>query len=208
MTLKGAAAVAAELRAIPWSALLGPAALGALLLAVTTAGVMGGPSAELWWLALGSIAAGLAACLDEPAAAVTAACPVPRRRRTGARMLVVLVVLAAWALSAWAVDGVHQLSGPSLAVTGIGLLLGTVAAADVTRRAGRWEPGTALAPAVLLLVVSGLLFHPGWGDTLLLQAQRVPDSSPWPLPWLVVTLVAIATLWLTSADPLARRPSR
>ena len=191
-----------ELRAVAWSQVLGPVAVGAALLALTSAGAMGGPQPELVWLGLGALALGAGACLDDPAADVTAACPTGRRRRTVERLAIPVVIVAGWCAFAVAVDGVHGLSGTALALTGSGVVLAAVAASDVLRRLGTDEPGAIVGGVTLLLVVACLLFQP-FGDLLVLQGY--PDRGSAPALWLVGSVVALISLGWTSADPAGRR---
>ena len=190
-----------ELRAVAWTQVLGPVAVGAALLALTSAGAMGGPQPEFLWLGLGALALGAGACLDDRAAAVTAACPTGRRRRTAQRLAVPAVIVAGWCVFAAAVDGVHGLSGTALALTGSGVVLAAVAASDVLRRLGTDEPGAIVGGAALLLVVVCLLFQP-FGDLLVLQAY--PDRGSAPALWLVGSVLAVTSLGWTTADPAGR----
>lgn len=191
-----------ELRALAWSQVVGPVAVGAALLALTAAGAMGGPQPELVWLGLGSLALAAGACLDDPAAGVTAACPTGRRRRTAERMAVPVVIAAGWCAFAASLDDVHGFSGPALALTGVGLVLASVAASDVLRRLGTDEPGAIVGSTTLGLVL-GCLFLQPFGHVLVLQA--FPDRGSAPGLWTVVSLLAVVSLGCTSADPGARR---
>jgi hypothetical protein len=163
---------------------------------------MGGPRPELVWLGLGSLALAASACLDDPAAGLTAACPTGRRRRTAERLLVPVTIAAGWCTFAAALDDVHGFSGPALALTGVGLLLASVAASDVLRRLGTDEPGAVVGTAVLLLVLVCLLFQP-FGTVLVLQA--FPDRGSLPGLWTLVSVLAVVSIGCTSADPAARR---
>lgn len=193
--------IAPELRAVAWSQVLGPVALGAALLALTSAGAMGGPQAELVWLGLGALALGAGACLDDPAAGVTAACPTGRRRRTVERLAAPAVIVAGWCTFAAWIDDVHAFSGPALALTGTGVVLAAVAASDVLRRLGTDEPGAVVGGAALLLVLTCLLFQP-FGDVQVLQAH--PDRGSAPALWLVGSVLAVTSLGWTSSEPAGR----
>jgi hypothetical protein len=133
---------------------------------------------------------------------VTAACPVGRRRRTAERLVVPVTIAAGWCLFTASLDGIHGFSGSALALTGVGLVLASVAASDVLRRLGTDEPGSLVGAATLLLVLGCLLFQP-FGHVLVLQA--FPDRGSLPGLWTVVSLLAVVSLGCTSADPAARR---
>ena len=195
------AVITHELRAVAWSQVLGPVAVGAALLALTSAGAMGGPQQELVWLGLGALALGAGACLDDPAAGVTAACPTGRRRRTVERLAVPVVVVAGWCTFAAWIDDIHAFSGPALALTGTGVVLAAVAASDVLRRLGTDEPGAVVGGAALLLVLTCLLFQP-FGDVLVLQGY--PDRGSAPALWLVGSVLAVTSLGWTSSEPAGR----
>ncbi len=158
-----------ELRAIAWGHVIGPVVVGTTLLALTAAGLLDGPQPTFLWLGLGALILGVVACLDEPAAMVTGACPATRRRRTVERLLAAVPVVVGWCVLAGFVDGVNGLSGSALARTGTGSLLAAIAAADVLRRLGVDEPGPVVGSVSLLGVLGCLLFQP-FGGVVVLQA--------------------------------------
>ena len=112
-----------------------------------------------------------------------------------------VVVVASWCAFATTLDGVHHLSGTSLALTGAGVVLAAVAASDVLRRLGTDEPGAVVGGATLLMIVTCLLFQP-FGDVQVLQAY--PDRGSAPALWLVGSILAVTSLGWTTADPAGR----
>lgn len=187
-----------ELRALPWSRVVGPIVVGAALIALTSAGLMDGPAPPFVWLGLGSLVLGVGCCLDDPSAMVTAACPATRRRRTVERMIVPLVVATWWCLFAVLVDGVNGLSGTSVALTGTGAILATLATADWLRRLGVDQPGSVIGSVTLLGLVGCLLFQP-FGDVVVLQAYEDRGSAGYL--WVAASLVACLSLLWSTSDP-------
>lgn len=197
-----------ELRVVPSTPVLGPVVVGTLLLAATSAGMLGGPGPPLLWLGLASLAAGTAFVLDEPAAAVVAATPRTRRSRTAQRLAVTAVVLTGWivfaAVVAAADDREPAVSPTALVVVGTGLILVTAACTDLMRRMGLDEPGAAVGTTVVAVVLGGMIFQP------LLPGGLVPldaYASPARMEafWGVLASCALVSLWWSSADQGARR---
>jgi hypothetical protein len=196
------AVILPELRALAWSQVVGPVAVGAALLTLTSAGALGGPQPDLVWLGLGALATAGGACLDDPAANITEACPMGRRHRSFERLVVPVVIAAGWCAFTAGLDGVHGFSGPSLARTGVGLMLSAVAASDLLRRNGIDQPGAIVGSATLGLVLGCLFFQP-FGDLLVLQGYA--ERGSFPGLWTVASLLAVVSFACTSADPARRR---
>jgi hypothetical protein len=184
----------ALLRAAPWRALVGLATVGSVLgvLGFAVGGATGVRCLQLMLVLLG----GAAACsLDDAAASVVAACPVPHWRRVAARSAPVLaqVLVAAGWLSLWAlrseVDARLALELVGCAALGFG-------AALVARQ---WldEPGDLVASSLILALVGVLLIDP-LDRALALFALEGHPHRTW-LSWGVV-LVASA-LALTAGVP-------
>ena len=186
-----------ELRAIAWGHVIGPVVVGTTLLAFTTAGLLDGPQPTFLWLGLGALILGVVACLDEPAAMVTGACPATRRRRTVERLLAASPVVVGWCVLAGLVDGVNGLSGSALALTGTGSLLAAIAAADVLRRLGVDEPGPVVGSVALLGLLGCLLFQPIGGLVVLQAYDDLGSTALWP----AVLVMSIAVLAWSTNDP-------
>lgn len=187
-----------ELRAMAVTDVVLPMAVGTGLLGLGLAGVLGGPAPPLLWLGLAGLALGVAPCLDDPAAAVTAAAPLSERRRRMQRLTVLVLVVAGWCAYAWLVDGRERLSGPHLLLTGCGVLVGVAAAASTMRRLGHAQPGAAVGPLAVVLIVSCLLFQPLPGDVVVLQAYAGQSQ---PAAWIGLVALCLAVLWWSSGDP-------
>jgi hypothetical protein len=179
------------LRAAPWRALLGLATAAAVLGAAAVA-LGGGTGARCLQLVLVLVGAAAACCLDEPAAAVVDACPVPRRSRLGARALASLLpaVPATLSLAGWAARE------PFTWLFGLELLgctvLGLTAAALARRR---WaEPGEVVCPATALALLCTVLVDPLGRRVLLfplaLSSPRAVETWAVALGACVVALLA------------------
>ncbi|MPV37361.1 hypothetical protein [Georgenia subflava] len=199
-----------ELRAVPWRAVGGQALVAGVLL-VAAVGLRESVGDVLVWLGLGVLAAAAASGLDEPSAAVVAPTPTGRRRRTAQRLLVPAVLAGCWLASTTvlvAVAGGGTLSWPALAVTGLGVLLVAVAAADGMRRLGHDEPGAPVAMVVLAVVLGLVVLQPLPGGLVVLQAYEFPGRSA--VLWAVLGAAAVTALWWSTVDPgaLSRRRRR
>ncbi|HUR51294.1 MAG TPA: hypothetical protein VMZ11_04140 [Mycobacteriales bacterium] len=161
------------LRAAPWPALLALSTAGAVT-GVLASALQGAPALRLLQCALVLLGAAGACALDDPAAAVTAACPVSRARQVAARvgaatvpLLVGTALLAGWSLGKQ-VDRllVVQLTGCWL--LGLGLA--------VLARLRLDEPAELVAAAMLMLLLT-TMFVDAVGSRLVLfplggQLQR------------------------------------
>lgn len=176
------------LRAVPWPALLALTGAGA---ATGAAAVALGPSGS----ALPTLEAGLAllggaaACaLDEPAAAVVAACPTSRSRQLLVRALGVWLPLAAGALMvmAWwvrtAVDRVLLLELVGCCVLGFALA--------ALARARYDEPGEVVAVGLVLLMLTAVLIAPV-GQRLALFATAAPTDRVVATWWVLLGASAL-----------------
>ncbi len=181
-----------ELRTLAVTDIVLPLLVGAALLALSTAGLLGGPSPTLVWLGLSGFALAAAPSLDDLAAPVTAAVPVSGRRRLAQRLVVPALVIAVWGGFAAAVDGVNSLSGVRIFLTGAGLVCAVVATCAVLRRSGHDHPGAAVGSLALLFVISCVLFEPFVADVALLQAY---DAQPTRGLWPCAMVISALTLW-------------
>lgn len=184
------------LRAAPWRGLLGLTATGAALGALGLA-LGNGAGLTVVQLALVVLGSAAACALDEPAAAVVAACPLPRTQwvlsRGGAAAPALAVggalVTAWWARTA--VDGVLLLEGAGPWVAGFALA--------VLARRRLDEPAEVVAPPLVLTLVGVLLWNPlhRWVD-LFPSGPGLRTAAGW---WCVV---GAAVLGLALAVPERR----
>lgn len=189
------------LRAAPWRAVLGLSAVGGVTGAVAV-GVHGGPALVLLQLAL-VLLGGAAACpLDEPAAAVVSACPVPRARQVLVRAVVAAVavvvgggeVLAWWARNH--VDRVLLLELAGCWVLGFALA--------VLARTRLDEPAEAAGSGVVLVLLTVLLVNP-IGRRLVLfpdDAHLARGVRTW---WVVLVGCAVAVVAVVRDRHWARK---
>lgn len=179
------------LRAAPWRALLGLTATGAGLGA---AGLALGSGAGLIVVQLALVVLGSAAAcsLDEPAAAVVTACPLPRaywvlsRAAAAAPSLVAggALVTAWWARSA--VDAVLLLEGAGPWAAGFALALLARRRLD--------EPADVVAPPFVLVLVAVLLWNPlhRWVDLFPLGPGLRTAAGWWCVVGAAVACLALA----------------
>jgi hypothetical protein len=145
------------LRAVSWRALLGLTAAGGATGALAVL-LRSGPSLTVLQLSMVLIGAAAACALDEPAAAVVAACPVRRSTQVVLRAAAALVAVAVGAvdlLGWWArssVDRVLLLELVGCWVLGFALA--------VLARVRLDEPAEAVASGVALALLSILLIAP------------------------------------------------
>ena len=186
-TLLGAAAVA------------GVAAVLALVLRPTPL-----PPLTMHLAQLG-LAGAAAFLLDDPAAELTGVAPPPLWRRRAPRVVVGLTAVAA----AWVVVLLASVGAPRGALSlEIGVLVvAALAASSVVASRGEPEPGTTVAPTVLLaglapVLVVGLLGRPVFLSD---AGQVVPQGLT--TGWVVAGVVAAVVLIVSCRDPAAgRRP--
>jgi hypothetical protein len=178
------------LRAVSWRALLGLSAAGGVTGALAVL-LHDGPSLLVLQLSMVLVGAAAACALDEPAAAVVAACPVPRSTQVLLRAAAALVAVAVGAadLVAWwartSVDRVLLLELLGCWVLGFALA--------VLARVRLDEPAEAVASAVALALLSTLLVAPV-GRRLVLfpdDDQLARGVRTW---WLVLTGCAVGLL--------------
>lgn len=189
------------LRAVPWSALLALTGVGA----ATGAGALAlaSPGTALVTLEAGTaLLGGAAACaLDEPAAAVVAACPVRRSRQLLVRALAAalpLLVGAALVLG-WAArvstDRVLLLEVVGCCV--LGFALATLS------RARYDEPAEVVVPPLVLLFLTALLSAPV-GRHVPLFSSVAPGHRVVVTWWLVLGCCAVALLAVVRERPWHR----
>jgi hypothetical protein len=145
------------LRAVSWRALLGLTAAGGATGAVAVVS-HSGPSLMLLRLSMVLLGAAAACALDEPAAAVVAACPVRRSTHVLLRAAAALVALAvgtAELLAWWARSSLDRVL--LLELVGCWVLGLSVA---VVARSRMDEPAEVAAPGLALGLMSVLLIGP------------------------------------------------
>jgi hypothetical protein len=192
------------LRGVDWAVLLGGSAAGAGVLAGCVAAGAGGPPLTYVRLALVALAAAAAFVLDEPAAAAVDAVPASRRRRTTARVGAALIPFAVWTAGVAALERRSAVTPAwALLLEGAGVLAVAVAAAAVVRRAGRSEPGEAVAAALGAGLLAAVLFQPPPRSV-----PAFPVTDGWAAStvlWAVALTTAAVVVAAASADPYRRR---
>lgn len=193
------------LRGVDWRAVLGASAVGGTILSVCSAVPGDGVPLTYVRVALIALAGGAAFVFDEPAAAAVAAVPVPRRRRTGVRLLAVAPPLGVWAMGVLAL-ALHHPATPvrGLLVEGVGVLALAPAGAALLRLAGRDEPGELVASVLGAALLAVLLFDPPPHSVPLF-----PVAAGWTvstLLWAGLATVAGIVVAASSAD-VGRRSS-
>ncbi|HUR15231.1 MAG TPA: hypothetical protein VM097_12150 [Mycobacteriales bacterium] len=178
-------------RAAPWRALLGLALAAAILGGVGLA-LGGGPGLRVLQLGLLLVGAAAACALDEPAAAVVDACPVPRVRHVIVRavsaspaLLLGGGLVASW----WSLEGVNRLvllqnAGCWL----LGFTLSTLARTRID------EPAEVVVAGYGLVLVTVMLVEP-IGRRLALFPMG-EDSTRATRTWCVVLLASVVALVL------------
>jgi hypothetical protein len=184
------------LRGGPWQALLGLAAAGAAL------GVLGLEIDHPRSAHLGCVLIGCAAAfaLDEPAAEVVAACPRSRRSRSAGRIATALGLTTAIGVL-WSALG----ASAALLLALLGCAVLALAAAAATR-AVRAEPGEPVAVALLLALVTAMLFEPIGKHLMLFPLGPASDRSF--AAWWTLIAVALVSLLVTSSEHDWRPPPR
>jgi hypothetical protein len=178
------------LRAVAWRALLGLSAVAGVTGAVAI--LLHNGSAQLVLnLSLVMVGSAAACALDEPAAAVVGACPVPRLTQVALRAFASLVpvgvgiaVVMAW-WSRGAVERVLLLELAGCWVLGVALA--------VLARARLDEPGEVVASGLALVLLSVLLVNP-LGRRLVLfpdDDQLARGVRTW---WVVIVSCAVAVV--------------
>jgi hypothetical protein len=190
-------------RGVDGLAVLGGSTAGAAILIGCVSFAADGPPLVYVRLALVALAAAAAFVLDEPAAAAVDAVPATRRRRTVARVTVVLVPFAVWAVGITALEWRNAATPVgALLVEGAGVLAVAVAAAASLRLAGRSEPGEVVSAALGAALLAVVIFDP--------PPRSVP---PFPLGdgwaastvlWASVLAVAAGVVTASSRDPYRR----
>ena len=196
-----------ELAVLPRRSVVAGAALGAALLSLDASGHMfGGPGSVTMWLGLGALAGGAAYTLDDASVAVTSAVPVRPASRLAVRLLVPLALFGLWAMNAVVAARNRNtgLSVAALGVTGAGVILVALGIASLARTSGVAEPGTLVAPLVLLLVVVVALALPFmFPEVRLLMATEVSRRDF--TVWVVLASAALAAVGRAGSDPWRRR---
>jgi hypothetical protein len=195
-----------ELVVLPWRSVAAGATLGTALLALDASGyAFGGPGSVIMWLGLGAIAGGAAFALDDASVAVTPAVPVRPAARLASRLLVPLALFGLWVM--FAVLAARNRSGLSvgaLAVTGAGVILVALAMAAIARTSGVAEPGTLVAPVVLLFVVLVALALPFmFPEVQLLLTTGISRKDL--TVWAVLATLGVAAVARAGSDPWRRR---
>lgn len=198
------------LRGVDWRVVLGGAALGATVLLLCLALPVEGLPLTYVRLALIALVGATAFVLDEPAAAVVDAVPVPRRRRTAVRLIATLVPLGVWTAAVLGLAVRHpQTPVRGLLVEGAGALAVVLAGAAVLRWTGLREPGEVTATFTGATLLAFLLFdppphsvpvfpvHDGWATSTLLWAGL-------GLTALIVVAVASGDVERPAAEALRR----
>jgi hypothetical protein len=149
------------LRGVEWRAVLGGSALGAAVLLLSVALPTDGLPLTYVRLALIALAAATAFVLDESAAAVVDAVPVPRRRRTALRLVAILLPLTIWTAGVLGLAMRHPGTPVGgLLVEGAGASAVALALASVLRLAGLREPGEITATFLGATLLAFLLLDP------------------------------------------------
>ena len=178
------------LRAVSWRALLGLTAAGGATGALAVL-LRSGPSLMVLQLSMVLVGAAAACALDEPAAAVVAACPVRRSTQVLLRAVAALLAVAVGAadLLAWwarsSVDRVLLLELVGCWVLGFALA--------VLARARLDEPAETVASGVALALLSTLLIAPIGRHLVLFPGddQLARGVRTW---WLVLAGCAVGLL--------------
>jgi hypothetical protein len=202
----GLALVVNELAVLPRASVSASAGLGASLLLLDASGfLIGGPGSLVMWLGLAALGAAAAFTLDDASTAVTSAVPLRRASRLSARLLVPLALLGLWVTFAVVAARNHSgLSVAALGVTGAGVMLLALGMASLARTSGVAEPGTLVAPLVLLLVVVVALALPFmFPEVRLLMATEVSRRDF--TVWVVLASAAVAAVGRAGSDPWRRR---
>jgi hypothetical protein len=188
--------------AVPWRPVVAFSAGGLLLLAVTSVWVTSPIAGLTLPLSVPALAGAAAYLLDEPAAEVVAAAPIPMRAQSGSRLMVAEAILALGALGL----GVVALRSGTSSRLGIivqlaGCILVAVAASAVLRRRAP-EPGDVVSSAVVASVLALMLARPfdRWLDLFPSEpGQRWAGSLT---VWAVVATICVATAFHSTRDAL------
>jgi hypothetical protein len=177
----------------------------ALLLLEASGFLIGGPGTLAMWLGLAALGAAAAFSLDDASVGVTSAVSVRSAARLAGRLLVPLALFGLWVMFAVVAARNHSgLSVAALGVTGAGVILVALAMASVARTSGMAEPGTLVAPLVLLFVVLVALALPFMFPELRLLLATEVSRRDFTL-WAVLAILAVAAVVRASSDPWRRR---
>jgi hypothetical protein len=181
------------------------AGLGASLLLLDASGfLIGGPGSLAMWLGLAALGAAAAFALDDTSTAVTSGVPVRPASRLAVRLLVPLALFGLWLMFGVVAARSPGLSLGALGVTGAGVILVALGMASLARTSGVAEPGTLVAPLVLLLVVVVALALPFmFPEVRLLMATEVSRRDF--TVWVVLASAAVAAVGRAGSDPWRRR---
>ena len=182
-------------RAVPWWLVGTCSALAWVLMAAVRYDPF-----VLWPLqgvAVGVVAAGVAWCLDEPAAAVVDAAPRSLAWRTAARWPGIALVLGAWCLAVW--QARDHLFGYPMIVLAQGWIAGLVALSWATwrRAAGEASPGSRAAIVVVATTAVWALVRPAqtWVPVFpYADGGRYGDWTVSALLWAVAGVAAAVLL--------------
>lgn len=157
------------------------------------------PTPLLWVHLLQLALAGAAAfLLDDPVAELTGVTPPPLWRRRAPQVVVGLAVLsAAWLVVLAGAPGPERVALSLEVVVAVAV---AVAASAVVARRGDPEPGTTVAPAVVLAGTAVLLVGGTFGFDAFVSghAGDLPASGR---AWVVVGVLAAGQLVVSSRDP-------
>jgi hypothetical protein len=201
----GPTLVICELGVLPRGSVCAAAGLGASLLLLDASGfLIGGPGSLAMWLGLAALGAAAAFALDDTSTAVTSGVPVRPASRLAVRLLVPLALFGLWLMFGVVAARSPGLSLGALGVTGAGVILVALGMASLARTSGVAEPGTLVAPLVLLLVVVVALALPFmFPEVRLLMATEVSRRDF--TVWVVLASAAVAAVGRAGSDPWRRR---
>lgn len=150
-----------------------------------------------------SLAGAAAFLVDDAAAELTGVAPPPLWRRRAPRVVAGLAVLAASWLVVLVVAGGTPRGALTLEV-GV-LVVGALAASSVVASRGEPEPGTTVAPAVVLAGLAPVLVVGLLGRAVFLSDAGPAVPQGLATGWVVAGLVAAGALVVSCRDPGAGR---
>jgi hypothetical protein len=191
------------LRGAPWVAIAAASGTAGVLLLISS--VWPDRPFAAFFLGLGLAALGAAACfvLDEPAAEVVDAAPVPLRQRSIVRGIALAVPLGLGALAAVAREvrlAETTAWGTLLEVLGLTVVGLTVAA--VLRRRGQAAPGELAATGVACFVLLLVLKEPTAKWVAVLPSGPDPHWDRTLILWLAIIAACLVTLARSTRDLL------
>jgi hypothetical protein len=190
---------------IPWPTVLVSTLTAGMVVVVAVAPPSTGVSPFFVRIAELALAGGAAYLIDDQAAPVTAAAPRSLWRRRAASMgWGAGVLVGSWGCIVAVLRSQESgLPMPTLTLEVVVLWGFAVAVAVVLTSRGETEPGTIVAPAVLLLGLSAVI-----GEQVLHVAIFVPDGgfgdASRPLAWLTAGLACLLVIAGAARDPACR----